>query len=393
MSAPVVQAEGLRKVYPIFRTPLDLVRSHDPAGGRAVVALDDVSITVDEGEVIGLIGRNGAGKSTLLRILAGIAAPTAGTVRTNGSVHALLDIGAGLNPFASGRENVERRLAFMGIPRRRIGDAVDQIVDFAELDDVIDEPIRTYSSGMRVRLAFSIVTSHWPDVLLIDEVLAVGDEFFADKSFRRIQAMTDAGRATVVASHDWLQTFRLCSRIVWLDQGKVRAEGKPEDVLYDYVGYLNAYKLTNAVRLEDVAIFDREGKLTHSVVSGDQVTVRVAYARAVAASPFAVICGWMHARTGESVFSAWSGDDRFVVDSARGGGTFEIEYPTLPLASGEYDFVLFLADAAQGAFPVEYYDMWGPQAGHDTRIRVEGNAADSSGLVRLNSRWSLRSAA
>lgn len=389
----MVQAERLRKVYPIFRTPLDLVRRHDPARGRAVVALDDVSLHVDEGEIVGLIGRNGAGKSTLLRILAGIAPPTAGTVRTTGQVYALLDISAGLNQFLSGRANVEKRLAFMGVPRSRIADGVEEIVDFAELDDVIDEPIRTYSSGMRVRLAFAIATSHWPDILLIDEVLAVGDEFFADKSFRRIQEMTSSGRATVVASHDWLQTFRLCSRIVWLDEGRVRAEGRPEDLLYDYATYLNAYKLTGDVRLENVAVVDAEGLPARAVASGDSVTVRVEYATSSVAPPFAVICGWMHARTGESVFSSWSGDDRFVVTPEPSSGAFEIEYPALPLAGGEYDFVLFLADAAQGAYPVEYYDMWGPQAGHDTRVRVEGEPADSSGLVRLDSTWSIRSAA
>jgi lipopolysaccharide transport system ATP-binding protein len=389
----VVQAERLRKVYPIFRTPLDLVRRHDPARGRAVVALDDVSLHVDEGEIVGLIGRNGAGKSTLLRILAGIAPPTAGTVRTTGQVYALLDISAGLNQFLSGRANVEKRLAFMGVPRSRIADGVEEIVDFAELDDVIDEPIRTYSSGMRVRLAFAIATSHWPDILLIDEVLAVGDEFFADKSFRRIQEMTSSGRATVVASHDWLQTFRLCSRIVWLDQGRVRAEGRPEDLLYDYATYLNAYKLTGDVRLEDVTIVDADGLPARAVASGDSVRVRVKYATSSGAPPFAVFCGWMHARTGESVFSSWSGDDRFVVTPEPSSGAFEIEYPALPLAGGEYDFVLFLADAAQGAYPVEYYDMWGPQAGHDTRVRVDGEPADSSGLVRLDSTWSIRSAA
>ena len=357
------------------------------------MALDDVSLRVDEGEIVGLIGRNGAGKSTLLRVLAGIAPPTAGTVSTKGHVYALLDISAGLNLFLSGRENVEKRLAFMGVRRHRIPDAVEEIVNFAELDDVIDEPIRTYSSGMRVRLAFAIVTSHWPDVLLIDEVLAVGDEFFADKSFRRIQEMTASGRATVVASHDWLQTFRLCSRIVWLDQGRVRAEGRPEDLLYDYATYLNAYKLTYDVRLEDVAIVNAEGDPVREVSSGSSVTVRVRYTTPSVAPPFAVICGWMHARTGESVFSAWSGDDRFVVQPEESRGAFEIEYPALPLARGEYDFVLFLADAAQGAYPVEYYDMWGPQAGHDTRVRVEGEPADGRGLVHLESRWSLRSAA
>jgi ABC-type polysaccharide/polyol phosphate transport system ATPase subunit len=389
----VVQAERLRKVYPIFRTPLDLVRRHDPARGRAVVALDDVSLQIDEGETVGLVGRNGAGKSTLLRVLAGIAPPTAGTVRTTGNVYALLDIAAGLDLFLSGRQNVEKRLAFMGIPRHRVPDAVDEIVDFAELDDVIDEPIRTYSSGMRVRLAFAIATSHWPDVLLIDEVLAVGDEFFADKSFRRIQEMTATGRATIVASHDWLQTFRLCSRIVWLDQGRVRAEGRPEDVLYEYVAYLNAYKLTHEIRLDDVAIVEADGLPVRTVKSGDPVTVRVRYTAPSAAPPFAVICGWMHARTGESVFSSWSGDDRFLVTPDASSGAFEIEYPALPLARGEYDFVLFLADAAQGAYPVEYHDMWGPQAGHDTRLGVEGEPGEVSGLVHLESKWTLRSAA
>ena len=390
MSDPAIAARDVRKVYPVFRTPVDLARRHAPERGNAVVALDGVSLDVHDGEVVGIVGRNGAGKSTLLRILAGISPPTDGVVLTSGTVHALLDLGAGYNVFLSGRRNAQQRLALLGVPRREIPDLVDEVAAFAELEDVLDHPLRTYSTGMRMRLAFAVATARRPDVLLIDEVLAVGDEFFADKSFLRIQELASSGRATVVASHDRAQTFRLCSRIVWLEDGRVRAEGRPEEVLHTYVAHLHAFEVTGRVRVLEVELVDADGQPVTEVRSGGTVSMRVRYEAARDEPPIAVIAEWHHAQTGEAVLSAWSGDNAFVAPAGVGRGSIEIEYPSLPLGAGEYDFIVTLADAAQGAFPLELYDMWGPYTGRPTRVRVVGDG--DGGLLALPATWSVRAA-
>jgi ABC-type polysaccharide/polyol phosphate transport system ATPase subunit len=384
---PVLELDGVTKVYPIFRTPLDLVR---PRSRDRVLALDGVSLELTGGEVIGVIGRNGAGKSTLLRLAAGIATPNAGRVHRNGSVYPLLELSAGLSPFLSARQNARQKLRLVGFPKATIEDAVDQVIDFAELQDVADEPVHTYSTGMKIRLAFSVATSFQPDVLLVDEVLAVGDEFFAAKSFRRIEELVHGGRAALVASHNWLQTFRLCTRIVWLDQGRIKAEGTPSELMNDYLSDLNAFKVNRRVRIADLQFFDANGREMRSVRPGDSVTIRFSW-ESDQGTPFALISGWMHAENGESVLSAWSGDDGYFVDASQGAGTVEIDYANLPLAPGRYHYWVYLADPAQGPFPVDYYDMWGPFSGHGPPVVVEGTNDDDA-LVRLPVQWRLEAA-
>lgn len=384
LSEHALTLERVTKVYPIFRTPLDYLRRHDPEGGRAAVALDDVSLTVDRGEVVGVVGRNGAGKSTLLRVAAGIAPPTKGSVRAKGSVYPLLDLNSGLNLFISGRRNAVQLLELLGATRREALDAVDDIADFAGVRDAIDDPVRTYSTGMKIRLAFSIATSIRPDVFLLDEVLAVGDEFFAERSFERIREIAAGGRATVIASHDWNQTFRLCTRIVWLEDGRVRAEGAPHEILHEYLAYLNAFELTKQVRIERVDVCDDSGEQRREFDSGEALRIRVAY-RADAAQPFALTAGVMHSYNGQTLLAAWSGDDGFVVPAAA-HGTVEIRYPALPLVAGDYELYVALATPEQGPWPTHHLDMWNPLCGHDTQIHVSG--ARETGFFDLPVSWS-----
>jgi homopolymeric O-antigen transport system ATP-binding protein len=377
--------ERVTKVYPIYRTPLDYLRSHSVESGRAVLAVDDVSLAVEQGELVGLVGRNGAGKSTLLRVAAGIAPPTVGSVRSNGTIYPLLDLGSGLNLHLSGRVNIVQRLELLGVPRRTALDAVDEIAEFAGVQDAIDDVVRSYSSGMKVRLAFSIATAIRPDVLLLDEVLAVGDEFFAERSFERIREIAASGRATVLASHDWNQTFRLCTRIVWLENGRIRAEGRPHEILYDYLAYLNAFELTKGVEIEHVEVYGDDGEPRRTFASGESLRVRIAY-RASEPTPFTLIAGATHRYNGQEILSVWSGDDGFVVPPAP-QGVVELRYPALPLASGDYALYVALATPEQGAWPTHHLDMWNPLLGHDTLIRVEGRHHE--GYVDLPVSWSI----
>jgi lipopolysaccharide transport system ATP-binding protein len=383
----VLVIDGVRKVYPIFRTPLDLLRPHHR---EHVVALDDVSFELERGEVIGLIGRNGAGKSTLLRVAAGIAAPTAGSVSRRGTVYPLIELSAGLSPFLSARENARQKLKLVGFPKGQIEELIDGVIDFAELWDAADEPIQGYSSGMKIRLAFSIATAFQPEVLLVDEVLAVGDEFFAAKSFRRIEEMVRGGRAALVASHNALHTFRLCTHIVWLEQGRIRAQGPPSELMNDYFAELNAFQLNKRVRITSLDFLGGDGAPTRSLRPGDSLTIRFAWEGDGAAS-FALLSGWMNADNGETVFSAWSGDDGQFVDAKGGTGRVELHYANIPLAPGPYQYWVCLADPAQGPFPVDYYDMRRRQTGHDTDLVVEG-PNDDGALMQLPVKWRLEAA-
>jgi homopolymeric O-antigen transport system ATP-binding protein len=384
LSEGVLKLERVTKVYPIYRTPLDYLRRHGVGSGRAALALDDVSLTVDRGEVVGLVGRNGAGKSTLLRVVAGIAPPTSGSVRAEGTVYPLLDLGSGLNPHLSGRRNVVQRLELLGATRGDALEAVDEIAYFAGVQDAIDDLVRTYSSGMKIRLAFSIATSIRPDVFLLDELLAVGDEFFAERSFERIREIAAGGRATVIASHDWNQTFRLCTRIVWLEDGRVRADGTPHEIFDEYLAYLNAFDLTKQVEIERVEVVGDDGKPRRVFASGEPVTLRVHH-RAKEPTAFTLTSGVLEWHTGQTVLAAWSGDSGFVVPAAT-HGSVEIRYPALPFAAGDYSLYVALAAPEQGAWPTHHLDMWVQFFGHDTMIHVEGRRQE--GLLDLPVSWS-----
>jgi ABC-type polysaccharide/polyol phosphate transport system ATPase subunit len=197
-------------------------------------ALRDVSLSVDAGEALGIVGRNGAGKSTLLRLVARVMSPTAGRVRVVGQVAPLLELGAGFHPELTGRENVYLNAALLGHARTAVERKLDEIVDFAELGDFIDAPLRTYSSGMSARLGFAVATAWRPDILLVDEVLSVGDEAFKHKCDTRISGYRSRGTTIVLVSHDQAFIREACQRAIWLDHGSVRLAGAASDVSEAY---------------------------------------------------------------------------------------------------------------------------------------------------------------
>lgn len=208
------------------------------ARGRAgrLHALRGVSIRVAPGERVGIIGRNGAGKSTLLRVMAGVIAPERGSVAVAAgrTLAPLIELGIGFHPELSGRENCYLGGSLLGISAREMRSRIDEIVTFAELADFIDEPIKTYSSGMYARLAFALATCKRPDILLLDEVLAVGDQFFVRKSLARMQRLMSEGTTVVIVSHNLDLLVTQCSRLVWLEQGAVRADGPSAQIAAAY---------------------------------------------------------------------------------------------------------------------------------------------------------------
>jgi ABC-2 type transport system ATP-binding protein len=201
---------------------------------REFWALQDIDLSVHKGEVFGLIGHNGAGKSTLLKLVARVLRPTAGRVLVRGQVAPLLEFGAGFHPELTGRENVFLNGALLGFTRQEMEEKFERIVDFAELWDFINAPMRTYSSGMWARLGFSVATDVQPDILIVDEVLAVGDEAFQRKSSARMQQFRDQGATVLLVSHNMDTIVAMCHRAAWLDHGHLRRVGPADEVIQDY---------------------------------------------------------------------------------------------------------------------------------------------------------------
>jgi lipopolysaccharide transport system ATP-binding protein len=241
-----IKVEALSKCYPIYDTPRDrlkqfvlphlqrLVGLQPKQYYRSFWALKEVSFEVKKGETVGIIGRNGSGKSTLLQIICGTLSPTSGKVQTNGRIAALLELGLGFNPEFTGRENVYLSASIWGVDRIEIDRRFDEITAFAEIGDFIDQPLKTYSSGMSVRLAFAVAAHVDADILIIDEALAVGDFLFQQKCMRYLREFMKTG-TVVFVSHDTAAVVNLCERAVWLDQGCVRLVGAAKDVCETYL--------------------------------------------------------------------------------------------------------------------------------------------------------------
>jgi len=250
-------------------------------------ALDDVSFSIEQGEVVGIIGHNGAGKSTLLKMLARISTPTRGSVKVTGRVAPLIEVGAGFVPDFTGRENVYLNGAILGMSKKEIDRKFDEIVDFAEMSEFIDTPVKRYSSGMQVKLAFAVATSIESEILIVDEVLAVGDLAFQRKCFDRMESLIrKEGRTVLLVSHNIRQVQRLCNRALMLDHGRVSASGLAQEVcdtFYEYsdrkitadIGTVKAnFTSSGEADLQSVRIIDKDGNESASLNYAEPFTIR-----------------------------------------------------------------------------------------------------------------------
>lgn len=276
----LINAVGIGKKYRSYESSRDRFRQlftrRDGTADREFWVLQDVSFSVHRGEAVGIVGRNGAGKSTLLQIITGTLAPTTGTISVSGKVAALLQLGSGFNPDFTGRENVYLNGAILGFTRRQISDYMDEILDFAEIGDFIDQPVKNYSSGMTMRLAFAVSTCLEPDLLIVDEALAVGDALFQRKCYARIEEFIERGGSLLFVSHSLETVRRICNRAIYIQDGCVKAIGEPAEVSAAYefdldasnkqsrktetsVSRRNEYGNGKA-RIHDVSILDNSGK-------------------------------------------------------------------------------------------------------------------------------------
>lgn len=282
-SDAAISVKSLSKTYRIFGHPGDRIRQALTLGKkrfhREFTAVQDVSFDIQKGETVGIIGRNGSGKSTLLQLICGILKPSTGTVQVNGRISALLELGAGFNPEFTGRENVYFHGAVMGISKEDMAARFDDIAAFADIGDFLDQPVRTYSSGMFVRLAFAAAIHVDPDILVVDEALAVGDMAFQRKCFDRLgQLLADKQRIVILVSHDLRQVERFCSRAIYLQNGHVMADGPAYEVCQTYYEKANQdIKLENAAVNWTRATIDSSGEvelLSINIIDADNHEIR-----------------------------------------------------------------------------------------------------------------------
>lgn len=396
-----IRADQLCKRYQLFDRPLDRLKQMLVRGRRRYyrefTALENVSFELRHGEVLGLIGRNGAGKSTLLQLICGTLNPSSGQVAVQGRVAALLELGAGFNPEFSGRENIYLNASVLGLSKAEIDARYASIVDFAGIGDFIEQPVKTYSSGMYVRLAFSIATSVDPDILIVDEALSVGDGAFARKSFDRIMQLKAKGATILFCSHSIYQIEALCTRALWLDKGTVQMIGDPSSVAARYQnfldmdaapadsepdrGYIPSPTGTAHILATQLSVDGNPGS-SLSVRSREQsVAIAVGFA-SDPALPAPVVGLMVHSADGRVIASSSTQADGIVlVRDEAGRGLAQLEFPQIPLLKGEYYVGVYLL-SEDG---IHVYDG-APSIGtlHFSQSSLE------QGVVSLNHSWQYR---
>ncbi|MDD2743482.1 MAG: ABC transporter ATP-binding protein [Rhodocyclaceae bacterium] len=360
---PSIVAQGLGKTFELYARPIDRLRQllwgKRRHFSKSFVALDDVSFSLKKGEVLGLVGRNGAGKSTLLQLICGTLQPTAGAVTVNGRVAALLELGAGFNPEFTGRENVFLNAAVMGLSTAEIDARYDEIVNFSGIGDFIDQPVKTYSSGMYVRLAFAVATAVDPDILVIDEALSVGDGAFARKSFDRIMALKERGATILFCSHSMYHIEAICDTALWLDHGRMMLLDTPGRVVKAYTAQQNEDAATAepASNLASSPLTAGQGRILEVVATVDGISGRkfkvtpgrsdltiVVDFQIDASLPAPSIAFGLDTVSGVSVSSGSTRFDGQVPKMAADGrGQVTLRFPALPLMRGEYRLTIFLA--------------------------------------------------
>ena len=274
-----IEIENLKKSFRIYadrgQSLKEKLLSAERRRYQERTVLDGISLTVEPGEAIGLVGKNGCGKSTLLKLMSRILYPDSGSVRLNGRVSSLIELGAGFHPDMTGRENIFTNASIFGLTHQEIEARLDEIIAFSEMQDFIDTPVRTYSSGMYMRLAFSVAIHVGADILLIDEILAVGDAAFQAKCFERLMEIKAEGVTIVIVSHSMAQLERICDRTVWIDSGKIRMEGAPNEV---HPAYLEAAEPAESpAKWKDICLLNEQGEKIDKFRTGDTVILQLTY--------------------------------------------------------------------------------------------------------------------
>jgi lipopolysaccharide transport system ATP-binding protein len=372
-----------------------------PAKPRDVLwALKNVSFRVGEGEVVGIVGRNGAGKSTLLKILSKISYPTSGRVRVSGRVSSLLEVGTGFHEELSGRENLYLNGSILGMKKKEVDAKLDEIVSFAGVERFLDTPIKRYSTGMRLRLGFSVAAHLDPDVLIVDEVLAVGDAAFQKKCLSAMEGLRSGGRTVLFVSHNVAAVENLCSRAIWIDSGEVREDGPSRQVIASYMSafsdsqtssdleHITNRRGTGEVRLTEIEFLSQEGQPQPVTRSGDTLVLRLHFKthKPVAQSSFGVR---IYTELGTLVTETSTYHHGLALpDLPVGTGHIDLEIDALNLLPARYFLSFYVTDVGGRAYDlvdrsvrldVEMASVYGASKVKDNR----------SGIVFFPQRWNL----
>jgi lipopolysaccharide transport system ATP-binding protein len=357
---------------------------------ETIWALRDVSFSVDEGEVVGIIGRNGAGKSTLLKVLSKITYPTKGEMWVNGRVSSLLEVGTGFHEELTGRENVFLNGSILGMKAREITAKLDSIVDFAGVEQFVDTPIKRYSSGMKLRLGFAVAAHLDPDVLFVDEVLAVGDADFQKRCLDAMDDMSAGGRTVLFVSHNMAAVDNLCPRAIWIEAGEVKADGPTKEIIRDYLSSFaqaqqTGYDLASIesragnghVRYSGIEFLDADGHPTNLFRSGEPLRARLYFhARETVPNPHFGLQIYSSAGTLVTMTSTW--ETRLEIPRITpGDGSIDLEISNLNLVPARYYLSLWI----QSVGPVKYDIL-----DHCVALDVEASDVHETGRG-LDSRW------
>ena len=365
-------------------------------------ALRDVSLEIPPATTFGLIGHNGSGKSTLLRCIAGIYQPTSGTVSVDGRISALLELGAGFHPDLTGKENIYLNAAILGLSKKEIDSVFDDIVDFSGIGGFIDAPVKVYSSGMFVRLGFSVAVHVNPEILLIDEVVAVGDEEFQRRCFEHIHTLRRSGVTIVLVSHSLGLVQSMCDHAAWFDHGEIRAMGTSTEAATAYLSKVNADEQTDAapaaegitddvlrrgsgeIRFADIAVLDATGTRTMFAMPGEEITVRMEFSctSPVVDPMFGV--GIRH-ENGQLMSLKTTLDSPIDPGTVRTDGVVEFKVSRLPLLTGRYFINVYAVDSHS----THVYD----EIEHGLTLNVRGEPKRGvDGYFDVDGVWSMRGA-
>ncbi|MFL6246520.1 MAG: ABC transporter ATP-binding protein [Thermoanaerobaculia bacterium] len=353
-----VQAVDLSKRYDVYRRPADRLFELFTRRSRHDVfpALEGVTFAVEKGETIGIVGQNGAGKSTLLKLLCGVTRPSSGTLETHGTIASILELGTGFHPEFTGRDNAALNAAILGLSAAEIRARLPAILEFSELGSFLDRPVKTYSSGMYMRLAFSVAVNVNPDILVIDEALAVGDGHFQKKCIEKIREFQQEGKTILFCSHALYYISTICGRALWLDQGRVVRYGPSVDVVHDYEAFLRerdrerpatspqAPETATPVRLREIVVCDAAGLPRDRFSRGEDVHLRLRIESDQPQQPVHVIVGIHREADDLQCFAVGTHADGLPPLSGRSEYDITVRLLDVPLLRGEYSIIAYAGD-------------------------------------------------
>jgi lipopolysaccharide transport system ATP-binding protein len=355
-----VRAADLTKVYEIYPRPIDRLIEIVTRRPRHTVfpALQDVTFDVERGETVGVVGQNGAGKSTLLKLLCGVTRPSGGTLESHGTIASILELGTGFHPEFTGRDNAALNAAILGLSPSEVKSRLPAILEFSELGTFLDRPVKTYSSGMYMRLAFSVAVNVDPDILVIDEALAVGDGHFQKKCVDKIREFQKNGKTILFCSHALYLVTSICRRVLWLDHGRVMRFGPALDVTHDYETFLlqrdreqpasegapERERPPTPVRFREIVVADRSGSPRDTFTRGEDVRIILRFHSDDPALGVHAIVGVHRSADDLPCFAVGTHADGVEPLAGRNEYELTVHLPNLPLTRGEYTIIAYIGD-------------------------------------------------